>query len=38
VLVGARLPHRDPGTQPFVAKMLVDQTNPASHTGMPGDN
>jgi hypothetical protein len=29
VVVKARLPKRDPGTQPFKAKQLVDQTNPA---------
>lgn len=28
VLVMARLPRKDPGTQPFVAKRLVDQTHP----------
>lgn len=28
VLVMARLPRTDPGSQPFVAKRLVDQTHP----------
>jgi hypothetical protein len=28
VVVKARLPRKDPGGQPFKAKMLVDQTNP----------
>lgn len=28
VLVKARLPKKDPGDQPFVAKRLVDQTHP----------
>ena len=28
VVVKARLPRKDPGTQPFKAKMLVDQTHP----------
>jgi hypothetical protein len=27
VLVGARLPHHSPGSQPFVAHKLIDQTN-----------
>jgi hypothetical protein len=26
--VQARLPKQDPGDQPFVAKRLVDQSNP----------
>lgn len=30
VLVKARLPRKDPGTQPFTAQRLVDQTHPAS--------
>jgi len=29
VVVQARLPKQDPGAQPFAAKKLVDQTNPA---------
>jgi hypothetical protein len=29
VVVKARLPRTDPGTGPFVARMLVDQTHPA---------
>lgn len=29
VVVKARLPKQDPGAQPFAAKQLVDQTNPA---------
>jgi hypothetical protein len=29
VVVKARLPRKDPGSQPFAAKMLVDQTSPA---------
>jgi hypothetical protein len=33
VLVKARLPRKDPGTQPFKAKMLVDQTHPAKPGG-----
>ncbi|HEY1595117.1 MAG TPA: hypothetical protein VGF74_06965 [Thermoleophilaceae bacterium] len=28
VLVKARLPRKDPGSQPFKAKMLIDQTHP----------
>lgn len=27
VLVTARLPRKDPGTQPFTARMLIDRTN-----------
>lgn len=30
VLVQARLPKGDPGAQPFAARHLVDQTNPAA--------
>lgn len=30
VLVKAMLPRKDPGSQPFAAKRLVDQTHPAS--------
>ena len=30
VVIKARLPRKDPGTQPFAARMLVDQTNPAA--------
>jgi hypothetical protein len=30
VLVKARLPRTEPGSQPFVAQRLVDQTHPAS--------
>ena len=30
VVVKARLPRKDPGTQPYTAKQLVDQTHPAS--------
>ena len=30
VVVKARLPRKDPGTQPFTAKQLVDQTHSAS--------
>jgi hypothetical protein len=33
VLVLARLPKQDPGDQPFAARQLVDQTNPADDTG-----
>jgi hypothetical protein len=29
VVVKAKLPKSDPGAQPFAAKQLVDQTNPA---------
>ena len=29
VVVKAKLPRKDPGAQPFAAKHLVDQTNPA---------
>jgi len=32
VLVMARLPRKEPGSQPFVAKRLVDQTHPAETT------
>jgi hypothetical protein len=28
VVVKARLPRKDPGSQPFKAKMLIDQTHP----------
>jgi hypothetical protein len=39
VLVQARLPKQDPGDQPFAAKHLVDQTNPADDSGDdPGDD
>ncbi len=31
VLVKARLPRKDPGSQPFKAKMLIDQTHPPKH-------
>ena len=30
VVIKARLPRKDPGAQPFSAKMLVDQTHPAT--------
>jgi hypothetical protein len=30
VVIKARLPRKDPGTQPFAARMLVDQTNKAA--------
>jgi hypothetical protein len=30
VVVKARLPKHDPGSQPFAARHLVDQTNPAT--------
>jgi hypothetical protein len=30
VVIKARLPRKDPGTQPFAAKMLIDQTTPAA--------
>ncbi len=30
VVVKARLPKQDPGSQPFAARHLVDQTNPAT--------
>jgi hypothetical protein len=30
VLVKARLPRKDPGSQPFAAKQLVDQTHPST--------
>ena len=33
VVVKARLPRKDPGTQPFTAKQLVDQTHSASSGG-----
>jgi hypothetical protein len=33
VLVKARLPRKDPGTQPFQAKMLIDQTHPPKKAG-----
>ena len=33
VVVKARLPRKDPGGQPFKAKMLVDQTNPPAPDG-----
>jgi len=29
VVIKARLPRRDPGVQPYGARMLVDQSNPA---------
>ena len=31
VVVKARLPRKDPGTQPFKAKMLVDQSSRPTH-------
>jgi hypothetical protein len=37
VVVKARLPRKDPGTQPFKAKMLVDQTNPPAPDGSTAD-
>jgi hypothetical protein len=33
VVVKARLPKLDPGSQPFAARQLVDQTNPGDDTG-----
>lgn len=33
VLVKARLPRKDPGSQPFTAKMLIDQTHPPASGG-----
>jgi hypothetical protein len=30
VVVKARLPREEPGVQPYIAKQLVDQTNPAT--------
>jgi hypothetical protein len=30
VVIKARLPRKDQGTQPFAARMLVDQSNPAA--------
>ncbi len=33
VVVKARLPRKDPGDQPFTAKMLVDQTSPPAGSG-----
>ena len=30
VVIKARLPRKDPGSQPFAARMLVDQTHPAA--------
>jgi len=38
VLVQARLPKQDPGTQPFAAKHLVDQTNPGDGAGDGSDD
>jgi hypothetical protein len=38
VLVQARLPKQDPGAQPFTARQLVDQTNPADDEGDGGDD
>jgi hypothetical protein len=37
VVVKARLPRKDPGTQPFKAKMLVDQTNAPAPDGSDAD-
>jgi hypothetical protein len=37
VVVKARLPRKDPGGQPFKAKMLVDQTNPPVPDGSTAD-
>jgi hypothetical protein len=37
VLVQARLPKGDPGSQPFAARMVVDQTNPTEDTSDDGD-
>jgi hypothetical protein len=36
VVVQAKLPKSDPGTQPFVANHLIDQTNPAADDGDSG--
>jgi len=33
VVVKARLPRKDPGSQPFTAKMLIDQTHPHASGG-----
>jgi len=33
VVVKARLPKQDPGSQPVAARQLVDQTNPGDDTG-----
>ena len=33
VLVKARLPRKDPGSQPFKAKMLIDQSAPPAPGG-----
>jgi hypothetical protein len=38
VIVKARLPKHDPGSQPFAVRHLVDQTNPAAgHAGDSAD-
>jgi hypothetical protein len=37
VVVKARLPRKDPGTQPFKAKMLIDQSNPPTQSGGGAD-
>jgi hypothetical protein len=38
VLVQARLPKGDPGTQPFPARMVIDKTNPAADDEDTGDD
>lgn len=38
VLVQARRPKGEPGSQPFAARMVVDQTNPADDTSDGGDS
>lgn len=37
VVVKARLPRKNPGSQPFVAKMLIDQTNAPAGQGSSAD-
>jgi hypothetical protein len=37
LVIKARLPRTDPGTQPFKAKMAIDQTHPKTTSGSSDD-
>jgi hypothetical protein len=37
LVIKARLPRKDPGSQPFQAKMVVDQTHPRASSGSSAD-
>ena len=36
LVIKARLPRKDPGSQPFTAKMAIDQTHPKTPSGTSG--